>query len=66
MPDALSWDDAEDIAQMLRERFPETDPQTLSELEIARWAREIPALAGAPGEEFSTQVEAIRDAWRRL
>ncbi|MGH9486603.1 MAG: Fe-S cluster assembly protein IscX [Terriglobales bacterium] len=67
MADALSWDDADEIAEILRQRFPDNNPQTLAELEIARWVREIPTLAGEPaqGNEFQAQIEAIRDAWSR-
>jgi FeS assembly protein IscX len=65
MADLLSWDDAEEIAQVLRLRFPDTNPETVSEVELARWTREIPRLTGEParGEEFQRQVEAIRSAW---
>lgn len=62
----LGWDDADDIAAILRDRFPSTDPDTVSALEIARWTREIPLVTGEPakGAELQRQVEAIRDAWR--
>ncbi len=62
----LGWDDADEIAAILRHRFPGTDPDTVSELEIARWTREIPTLTGEPpaGPELPRLVEAIRDAWR--
>ncbi|HUX67559.1 MAG TPA: Fe-S cluster assembly protein IscX [Terriglobales bacterium] len=67
MADELNWDDADEIAQLLRARFPDTDPLQVSELEIARWAREIPTLIESPGpqERFAAQLEAIRDAWAR-
>ncbi|MGH9467043.1 MAG: Fe-S cluster assembly protein IscX [Terriglobales bacterium] len=67
MAEVLSWDDAEEIAQILRERFPDNDPETVAELEIARWVREIPMLEGEPaaGVAFGRQIEAIREAWRR-
>jgi len=67
MAEELSWDDADEIAQVLRARFPDTDPQELSELEIARWAREIPTLLepSGPQERFAQQLEAIRAAWVR-
>jgi FeS assembly protein IscX len=62
----LAWDDAEEIAAILRERFPGTDPETVSKLEIARWTREIPTLTGEPpvGKALSQALEAIRAAWR--
>lgn len=68
MPDILTWDDAEEIAQVLRSRFPDTDPEVVSELEIARWTREIPALIEEPppADRFPRQLEAIRTAWREI
>lgn len=67
MPDRLSWDDAEEIAEVLRQRFPDTSPEEVSALEIARWAREIPMLEDTPGppEALAAQIEAIRAAWMR-
>lgn len=68
MADTLSWDDGDEIAQILRDRFPATDPEAVSELEIARWVREIPRLDGAPADasRFPLQLEAIRAAWSGL
>lgn len=65
MADVLSWDDADEIAEILRERFPDTNPETVAELEIARWVREIPTLEGEPasGAAFQDQIEKIRTAW---
>jgi FeS assembly protein IscX len=65
--DRLSWDDADEIAAILRQRFPDNDPESVSELEIARWTREIPELVEASTDEHTIQrqVEAIREAWRR-
>jgi FeS assembly protein IscX len=62
----LGWDDAEEIAAILRDRFPATDPDSVSELEIARWTREIPMVTGEPpaGEDLPRCIEAIRAAWR--
>lgn len=67
MADSLSWDDADEIAAILRQRFPDNDPESVSELEIARWTREIPELVeqSPDPESIQRQVEAIRDAWRR-
>ncbi|MGH9393919.1 MAG: Fe-S cluster assembly protein IscX [Terriglobales bacterium] len=67
MPDLITWDDADEIAQILRQRFPDTDPEILAEVEIARWTREIPTLVGnlAPGAAGVAQIEAIRAAWHQ-
>ncbi|MGN6592478.1 MAG: Fe-S cluster assembly protein IscX [Terriglobales bacterium] len=67
MADSLSWDDADEIAAILRQRFPDNDPESVSELEIARWTREIPELVeqSPSPETIQRQVEAIREAWRR-
>ena len=62
----LGWDDADAIAAILRDRFPSTDPDAVSALELARWTREIPLLSGEPpaAGELQRALEAIRDAWR--
>ena len=67
MPEMLTWDDADEIAQILCHRFPDIDPQIISELEIARWVREIPTLVDAPPPpppDFQLRLEAIRAAWQ--
>jgi len=68
MADFITWDDAEAIAAILQQRFPDTDASTVADLEIARWTREIPLLTGdpAPGAGFTAQVDAIRAAWQEL
>ncbi|HVA63057.1 MAG TPA: Fe-S cluster assembly protein IscX [Terriglobales bacterium] len=64
MPDQITWDDADEIADVLRRRFPDSDPATVSDLEIARWTREIPTLVGEPAHGgAAAQVAAIRAAW---
>ena len=64
MPESISWDDADEIADVLRRRFPASDPETVSDLEIARWTREIPELMGEPAPGgAAVQVAAIRAAW---
>jgi FeS assembly protein IscX len=64
MPEPITWDDADDIADVLRRRFPDTDPAIVTDLEIARWTREIPELVGEPAKgNASAQIAAIRAAW---
>ena len=67
MSDFLTWDDADAIAEILRHRFPDSDPSTVADLEIASWTREIPLLQGDPaaGPGLDAQVAAIRSAWQR-
>lgn len=65
MPEELTWDDADEIALVLRDRFPDTNPDQASDLEITRWVREIPLLRGEPpAAVLPDYLEAIRDAWR--
>lgn len=64
MAEPLTWDDADEIADVLRRRFPDTDPAIVTDLEIARWTREIPELTGEPAlGGVEAQIAAIRAAW---
>lgn len=68
MPERLDWDDAEALAQILFERFPDTDPLSVHPAELFRWVSEIPEFtaredSGGAGEQISAHLETIRRAW---
>lgn len=65
MPDDLDWNDADQLAQILQARFPDSDPDQMSDLEIARWVREIPAFRPQAETQLEPKIAAIRAAWRR-
>ena len=63
MPRALSWEDAEDIALALAERFPDTDPLTIRFTDLRKWVLELPGFAGDPYASSEGLLEAIQMAW---
>ena len=63
MPKELSWDDAEDIALMLAEKFPDLDPLTLRFTELHKYVTELPGFAADPKLSNEGKLEAIQMAW---
>lgn len=66
MPDVITWDDADEIGILLHKRFPTTDPDVASDLELAGWIREIPTLQGNPpdAQQLPLSLAAVRSAWQ--
>ncbi len=60
---ALTWQDAEDIAVALAERFPETDPLTVRFTDLHRWVTELPGFADDAKGSTEGKLEAIQMAW---
>jgi FeS assembly protein IscX len=63
MPRELSWDDAEDIALMLSEKFPDLDPLTVRFTELHKYVTELPGFAADPKMSNEGKLEAIQMAW---
>ena len=63
MPKELSWDDAEDIALMLSEKFPDLDPLTVRFTELHKYVTELPGFAADPKLSNEGKLEAIQMAW---
>jgi FeS assembly protein IscX len=60
---ALTWQDAEDIALALAERFPETDPLTVRFTDLHRWVTELPGFVDDVKASTEGKLEAIQMAW---
>ena len=63
MPEKLDWDDAEDIALQLADRFPEIDPLTVRFTDLHKWVTELADFAGDPAGSNEGKLEAIQMAW---
>ena len=63
MPKELTWDDAEDIALMLSEKFPDLDPLTVRFTELHKYVTELPGFAADPRSSNEGKLEAIQMAW---
>jgi FeS assembly protein IscX len=62
MPD-LTWDNAEDIAIELFEKYPTLDPLTVRFTDLHRWVTELPAFRDDPAKSSEGKLEAIQMAW---
>ena len=63
MPKELTWDDAEDIALMLAEKFPDLDPLTVRFTDLHKYVTELPGFAADPKLSNEGKLEAIQMAW---
>ncbi len=63
MPDELTWDDAENIALALLEKFPDTDPLTVRFTDLHRCVTELEGFADDPQGSNEGKLEAIQMAW---
>jgi FeS assembly protein IscX len=63
MPHQFGWDDMEDIAIALADRFPETDPLTVRFTDLHKWVTELDGFAGDPKASNEGKLEAIQMAW---
>jgi FeS assembly protein IscX len=63
MPPKFDWDNTEDIAIALTDKFPELDPYTVRFTDMHKWIVELPEFAGDPGKSNEAKLEAIQAAW---
>lgn len=59
----LTWQDTEDIAIALAERFPDTDPLTVRFTDLHRWVTELEGFSDGPKASNESILEAIQMAW---
>jgi len=59
----LSWDDAEEIALALVEKFPGLDPLSVRFTDLHRWVTELEGFADDPKASNEARLEAIQMAW---
>jgi len=63
MPPTFSWDNYEDIAIALTDKFPDTDPLTVRFTDLHKWIIELPGFTGGPSGSNESKLEAIQMAW---
>jgi FeS assembly protein IscX len=63
MPPIFSWDNFEDIAIGLTDKFPDTDPLTVRFTDMHKWITELPGFSGDPTASNEAKLEAIQMAW---
>jgi FeS assembly protein IscX len=59
----MTWDQAEDIALALREKFPEQDPLRVRFTDLHRWVCELEGFDDDPAASTEGKLEAIQMAW---
>ncbi|HUK31018.1 MAG TPA: Fe-S cluster assembly protein IscX [Candidatus Acidoferrum sp.] len=63
MPHQFGWDDTEDIAIALTDKFPELDPLTVRFTDMHKWVTELEGFNGDPKASNEGKLEAIQMAW---
>jgi FeS assembly protein IscX len=59
----LTWDQPDDIAYALFEKFPDLDPTNIRFTDLHTWITELPNFADDPMKSTEGKLEAIQLAW---
>jgi FeS assembly protein IscX len=59
----LTWDQPEDIALALREKFPDVDPTYIRYTDLHKWITELEEFSDDPSKSTEGKLEAIQMAW---
>jgi FeS assembly protein IscX len=59
----MTWTDAEDIARLLMEQHPDTDPLTVRFTDLHKWVMALPGFRGDPKGSNESIMEAIQMKW---
>ena len=59
----LTWDQPDDIAYALAERFPDLDPTNIRFTDLHKWITELPDFGDDPMKSTEGKLEAIQMAW---
>lgn len=63
MPTNLTWDNFEDIAIALYEKFPELDPTHIRFTDLHKWITELPEFGDDPLKSNEAKLERIQMLW---
>lgn len=59
----LKWNQSEDIALALYEKFPDIDPTNIRYTDLHKWVTELDGFADDPTASNEAKLEAIQMAW---
>ncbi|HQJ74333.1 MAG TPA: Fe-S cluster assembly protein IscX [Bacteroidota bacterium] len=59
----MKWDDVEDIALMLLEKYPDKDPLSIRFTDLHKWVVELDGFDDDPANSNEKKLEAIQMAW---
>ena len=60
---ALTWDDTENIAIALYDKFPAQDPLQVRFTDLHKWITQLDCFNGDPSQSNEGKLEAIQMAW---
>ncbi|HYG98215.1 MAG TPA: Fe-S cluster assembly protein IscX [Terriglobales bacterium] len=63
MATEVRWDDAEDIALVLVEKFPDVNPLEVRFTDLHMWVTQLPIFVDDPSQSNESKLEAIQMAW---
>jgi FeS assembly protein IscX len=63
MAGQLRWDDAEDLALALADKFPDLNPLAVRFTDLHRWITQLPIFADDPAASNESRLERIQMAW---
>ena len=63
MPRTFDWDNVEDIAIGLTDKFPDLDPYTVRFTDMHKWILDLEDFEGKPEDSNEKRLEAIQMAW---
>jgi FeS assembly protein IscX len=59
----LTWNDLEDIALALSEKYPDQDPSYIRFTDLHKWITELDEFSDDPKKSNEAKLEAIQMAW---
>jgi FeS assembly protein IscX len=59
----LTWNDLEDIAYALAEKYPDQDPTYIRFTDLHKWITELDNFSDDPAKSNESKLEAIQQAW---
>jgi FeS assembly protein IscX len=59
----LTWDDYQDIALALYDKFPDQDPSYIRFTDLHKWITELEGFSDDPKRSNESKLEAIQLAW---
>ena len=59
----LTWDQPEDIAMALYDKFPQQDPLKVRFTDLHKWITELDGFGDDPSKSNEGKLEAIQMAW---
>lgn len=59
----LTWDNLEDIALSLYEKFPDLDPTHIRYTDLHKWITELDGFSDDPMKSTEGKLETIQMAW---